>query len=184
MPTQADLYAAHRSRLDSFEQAYVPKVRRALLKSIERAVAAHEAGASPAMAAAYVDPAPVLKVLQVLYEKAGTPEAAITYDHLTPSQKALAPPATVSKWADRLKRFLLTEGAAAVKGITDTTRRIVRQALAESAQAGDSVAVAAKKLRARVALLWWGGGWGARAVRDCGASERVLFRLLFASLEY
>ena len=135
--TPADLYAAHRARLDSFEAAYVPKVRRALLRSIERAVVAHEAGATPALSAAYVDPAPVLQVLTALYVAAGVPEAAITYDQLTPTQKALAPPATVGRWADRLRRFLLTEGAGAVRGITDTTRRIVRAALAESAAAGE-----------------------------------------------
>lgn len=151
--TQADFYEAHRARLDAFEPTYVPKVRRALLRSIERCVLALEAGATPAVAASFVDPAPIQRVLQALYVAAGVPEAAITYDQLTPAQKALAPPATIGRWTDRLRRFLLTEGAAAVRGITATTRRIVSQALFESVAAGEGVAVAARRLRARVTQL-------------------------------
>jgi len=146
-------YRAHRQRLDQLEPLYAPKLRRALLRSVERALAAAEAGASPALAAGFVDPAPVRAALQQLYVAAGAPEAAITYDQLTAGRKALAPPAVLSRWAQRLRSFISQEGAAAVKGITDTTRRLVRAVLHESAAAGHGAAEAARNLRARVEEL-------------------------------
>lgn len=153
MPSDAlAAYLAHRERLDALEPAFIPKVKRALLRSIERALLAAEQGVDARTAAAFVDRAPIEKVLSELYVKAGTREARVTYDQLTAGQKALAPPAIVSRWGQRLKGFI-TEGAAAVKGITDTTRKLVRSVLREAAEAGDGVAVAAKKLRQAVQAI-------------------------------
>jgi uncharacterized protein with gpF-like domain len=155
-------YAAHRARLDALEPRFTPKVRRALLLSIERAVVAVEAGADAATAAAFVDDAPIVRVLQALYAEAGVLEARHTYDELTGEAKSaalvlqtkeVAPPTVVSSWTSRLTRFITTEGAAAVRGITSATRRLVRTVLVEAAVAGDSVQVAARKLRQQVAQL-------------------------------
>lgn len=160
MPDTLATYLAHRERLDALEPAYTPKVRRALLRSIERTVATVEAGGSIDLAAALVDQKPVADALALLYVAAGVPEARITYDHLTGDAKglgiqlqtkAVAPPEIVTGWGARLKRFITTEGAAAVRGITETTRKLVRAVLSEAAEAGDSVQVAARKLRQRVA---------------------------------
>lgn len=151
MPDSLSLYRAHRERLDALEAKHTPKVRRALVRSVERCITAIEQGADASTAAAFVDQKPVADALALLYVAAGVPEARITYDQLTEGQKALAPPATVSRWGERLKRFITTEGAAAVRGITETTRKLVRGVLTEAAATGDSVQVAAKKLRDRVA---------------------------------
>jgi hypothetical protein len=148
-----DEYHAHRARLDALESRYTPKVRRALVRSVERCAAAVEAGGGIDMAAALVDRKPVEEALALLYVGAGLPEAKYTYASLTEGQKAQAPPTTATNWADRLKRFITTEGAAAVRGITETTRKLVRAVLSEAAEAGDSVQVAARKLRARVAQV-------------------------------
>ena len=153
MPTAEDLYHAQRARLDALEATHIARIRRALLVSVERAISAHEQGATPALAASFVTTAEVVTALQRLYVDCGTGEARITYAYLTEGRKALAPPAVVSGWAGRLRRFITTEGAAAVRGITDTTRRLVRAVLNESAAAGDSIAVAAGKLRARAGEL-------------------------------
>lgn len=146
-------YHARQARLAALEPRYVARLRTALLRSVERAVSAHEQGATGALAASFVTTAEVVAVLQKLYVECGSTEAALQYDALTPTTKALAPPAALSNWAGRLKKFITTEGAAAVKGITETTRKLVRSVLNESAAAGDGIAVAAKKLRAHVAEL-------------------------------
>ncbi len=146
-------YHARIARLTALEARYIKQMRRALVVSAERAVAAHLAGASPELAAAMVTSARVIEVLEKLYVTCGDTEARIQYEELTPATKALAPPAVISRWGQRLRQFITTEGAAAVRGITETTRRIVRQALTESAAAGDGIAVAARRLRERVATL-------------------------------
>jgi len=161
MPSDAlSLYQAHRERLDLLEPRFIPKLRRALVRSVERCAVAVEAGADASTAAAFVDSKPIADALTLLYVAAGVPEARITYDQLTGDQKAsgsdfqtkaTAPPTTVRSWTERLTRFITTEGAAAVKGITSTTRKLVRAVLSEAAEAGDSVQVAARKLRQRVA---------------------------------
>jgi uncharacterized protein with gpF-like domain len=160
MPDALALYAAHRARLDALEPKHIRKMRRALLQSVERAAVAVEAGADGPTAAAFVDAGPIERVLAALYVEAGVLEARMSYDQLTEGAKAIvpdlqtkaaAPPTVVSSWTDRLKRFITTEGAASVRAITATTRRIVRAVLVEAAEAGDSVQVAAKKLRDRVA---------------------------------
>lgn len=162
MPSTLDAYAAHRERLDAFEASFTRKMRRALQQSAERCAVAVEAGADASTAAAFVDSAPVARVLAALYVVAGVPEARITYDELTGEAKgvllglqtkATAPPTVVASWTDRLKRFITTEGAASIKAITKTTQRIVRAVLSEAAEAGDSIQVAARKLRQQVAQV-------------------------------
>jgi hypothetical protein len=140
-------------RLAALEARYVPRLRRALLRQVELAAAYYEAGATPELAAARVSSAEVVAVLSDLYERCGLVEAKRTYDSLTPAVKALAPPAVVSGWASRLRRFISTEGALAVRGITDTTRRLVRRVLGEAADQGLGVADAARQLRQQVGAL-------------------------------
>lgn len=146
-------YHARTARLTALEARYIKPMRRALVLSAEKAVEMHLAGASPELAASMVTTARVIEVLQKLYVACGTTEAALQYDELTPATKALAPPAVLSRWGQRLKQFITTEGAQAVRGITETTRKIVKQALIDSAAAGEGVAEAARKLRQRVAQL-------------------------------
>lgn len=146
-------YYAQRARLEALEAKYIPKLRRALLRSVEPAAELVLAGADGIMAAALVSTKEITAVLQALYVECGTVEAQLQYDALTPAIKALAPPSTVSRWGERLKNFITGEGAAAVKGITERTRRIVRSVLNEAAAAGDGIQLAAKKLRERVAEL-------------------------------
>lgn len=146
-------YYAQRARLEALEAKYIPKLRRALLRSIEPAAELVLVGADAAMAAALVSEKEVTAVLQSLYAECGTVEAQLQYDALTPAVKALAPPSTVSRWGERLRAFITGEGAAAVKGITERTRKIVRSVLNEAAAAGDGIEVAARKLRQRVAEL-------------------------------
>jgi len=148
-----ELYQAQQDRLAELEPAYIRKLRRALIRSAEPAAVAVLAGADAPTAAAYVSTKEVAAVLQALYEACGSVEAQLTYDRLTPAVKALAPPAVVTRWGQRLRNFITGEGAAAVKAITETTRKVVRDVLNEAAAAGDSVQVAAKKLRDQVAGL-------------------------------
>jgi hypothetical protein len=150
MPDTLTAYAAREARLQALEPALFRRMRRALIQSAEPAAVAVEAGADATLAAAYVSTKQVAAVLEALYDTCGTAEAQLTYDELTPAVKALAPPALVSRWGQRLRSFITGEGAAAVRGITETTRKLVRDVLNEAAAAGDSVAVAAKKLRERV----------------------------------
>ena len=144
---------AQRARLDALEARFAARLRPALLHSVAPALAAFEQGASPALAAALVSAAPVLAVLRALYEQAGTAEARHAYRALTDGRKAQAPPGLVQTWGARLSAFLTGEGAAAVRGITRTTRRLVQAVLEEAARLGDGIPVAAAKLRARVEAL-------------------------------
>jgi len=153
MPDSPTAYYAQRARLEVLEAKYIPKLRRALLRSVEPAAEMVLAGADAALAAAKVSEKEVVAVLQQLYAECGTVEAQLQYDALTPAVKALAPPATVSSWGQRLRQFITGEGAAAVKGITERTRKIVRAVLNEAAAAGDGIEVAARKLRQQVAAL-------------------------------
>lgn len=146
-------YAAQRARLEALESKYIPKIRRALLRSIEPTAEMVLAGADAALAAALVSEKEITAVLQKLYAECGTAEAKLQYDALTPTVKSLAPPSTVSRWGERLRQFITGEGAAAVKGITERTRTIVRSVLNEAAALGDGIDVAARKLRQRVAEL-------------------------------
>lgn len=146
-------YHDQQARLAELAPALIRKMRRALIRSAEPAAVAVLAGADGPTAAAYVSTKEVTAVLQALYEACGSVEAQLTYDRLTPAVKALAPPAVVSRWGQRLRGFITGEGAAAIKGITETTRKVVREVLNEAAAAGDGVKVAAKKLRDKVAGL-------------------------------
>jgi hypothetical protein len=148
-----DAYHAARARQEALVPKYAKKLRRALQLSVEPAIALHEAGASPELAAAGVTSKEVIAVLAALYVDCGLAEARITYDSLTPAVKALAPVALVSQWGQRLKNFITGEGAESVRRITETTRKKVRQVLQHAAAAGDGVAVAAKKLRDEVAAF-------------------------------
>jgi hypothetical protein len=146
-------YAAQRARLDALEAANAKRIRLALVRSVASCVAMVEAGATPELAAARVRDTEVIAALQRLYVDCGNPEARLTYDQLTPAAKALAPPAAAASWLDRLRGFITTEGALSVRRITETTRKAVRDVLQEAVVAGDSVQVAARKLRERIAIL-------------------------------
>jgi hypothetical protein len=156
-------YRARNARLDALEEHYTRALRLALVRSIEKAVVMHEAGAAPAMAAAMVSRTEVTQVLARLYVACGDVEARLQYEALTGGRKfvspkgvllkAIAPPSAISRWGQRLRQFITTEGAQAVRGITETTRKIVKAVLTESAGLGDSIQVASKKLRDKVAQL-------------------------------
>lgn len=148
-----DAYHATRARQEALVPRYAKKMRRALQLSVAPALALHEAGASPELAAAGVTSKEVITVLVALYVDCGLAEARITYDSLTPAVKALAPLALVSQWGARLRSFITGEGAESVRRITETTRKKVKAVLQQAAAAGDGVAVAAKKLRDEVAAF-------------------------------
>lgn len=152
MPSTLEAYAAQRQRLETLEAKLAPKIRVALIRSVAPAIEMHQAGADPALAAAWVSTKEIIRALEAVY-LACLPEAALTYDSLTEGQKALAPPAMLTRWGQRLKSFITQEGAESVKRITETTRKIVKDVLTEAAAAGDSIQVAAKKLRDQVAAL-------------------------------
>jgi uncharacterized protein with gpF-like domain len=134
------------------EARYAARLRVALLRSIARAVAVVEAGGTAELAAARVSSTEVAAVLTALYVEAGTAAARRQYATLT-AAKAQAPPAVLLSWAQRLQGFIRTEGAAAVRGITETTRAQVRRILAQAAASGEGVAAAARALRNEVAAL-------------------------------
>lgn len=146
-------YAARLARLDTLELRYEPRVRRALIQGTEAAADAAAAGAAPAVAAALVRNAFLVAVLQDLYEQCGLAEANDEYDYLTRTQKAQAPAGVSAGWAARLRRFITTEGATSIRGITETVRKKVQQVLAAAADAGLGVREAAAKLRAEVATF-------------------------------
>lgn len=147
-----EAYQAQRQRLEALEAIHAPKIKRALIRSAALAVEMLEAGADPELAAARVSTKEIIRALEAVY-LACLPEAALTYDSLTEGQKALAPPALVTQWGQRLKSFISKEGAESVKRITETTRKVVKDVLTEAAAAGDGIKVAAKKLRDRIAAL-------------------------------
>lgn len=152
-------YHAQMRRLRAQEARHVNALRIALIRQGEEAAALLEQfstlpdAAGIALIAARVSSRWLVTPLQSLYVACGSAEAADTYEHLTRRQKAQAPTATKTSWAGRLRAFITTEGAQAVRGITESTRRIVRRVLNESAAAGDGIQEAARKLRARVAQL-------------------------------
>ena len=155
MPTR---YDQRNARLDALEATYAPRIRAALVRQAASAIARLEqldtlTPVTADLLAALIRPDRLLPVLEALYVACGTVEAADTYDWLTEGMKAQAPPGVRDSWAGRLRRFISTEGAAAVRGITDTTRGIVRRVLNESATAGHGIAEAARNLRAEVATL-------------------------------
>ena len=150
--------AQRNARLDALVAAHAPRIRAALVRQVEPTLArlAQLDAVTPAVAlllAAMVTPDRLWQPLEALYVAGGTAEAADTYRWLTAGMKAQAPPAVKEGWAGRLRRFITTEGAAAVRGITDTTRRLVARVLTEAADAGHSVEVAATALREQVATL-------------------------------
>jgi hypothetical protein len=153
-------YHARMQRLDAVEEVHTARIRAALLRQAETAVAMllqfdvlpGEAGIQ--LIAARISSQWLITPLEALYVAAGMPEARQEYEHLTGGpKKALAPPEVIMGWAGRLRRFISTEGAAAVRGITERTRAIVRDVLNESAAAGHGISTAAARLRERVAEL-------------------------------
>lgn len=151
MPLTA--YRARMARLRALEATYTPKLRRALLLSAEAAISAVEAGAGPLLAEAYVSDKQLIAVLAALYVDCGVGEATIEYDQLTEGLKALPGVGLVATWGQRLRKFITTEGAAAVKGIAETTRKVVRTVLNDAAQAGSSIPETVKALREKIASL-------------------------------
>lgn len=155
----ASRYSQQMARLRAAEARHTGAVRIGLIRQGEEAVAALlqlpslPDAAGVEFLAARLTSRWLLLPLENLYVRCGSREARDTYAYLTRGQKAEAPPAVVSGWGQRLRRFISTEGAAAVRGITETTRRVVRQALNESVAAGEGIATAAARLRARVAEL-------------------------------
>lgn len=149
-------YNARMARLDTLEARYLPLMRAALIRAVEPCADAAEQGASPTVAAALVRISYVVDVLASLYEQCGTAEAQEEYDYLTSTYgqaKALPGFATVATWAQRLRQFISTEGALAVRGITEATRAIVKRVLTTAADDGLGVDEAGRLLRAEVATL-------------------------------
>ena len=145
---------ARDTRLAAAEARYVPAVRVALLRSVERALVAHAHGASPALAASFVSSAEIVAALRPLYLAVGGAEALRQYAALLPlRQKKLGSPPAASGWLRRLHDFITTEGAAAVRGITATTRALVQRVLADAANAGLGAQAAATALREKVTAL-------------------------------
>ncbi|SDY98152.1 phage minor head protein [Hymenobacter psychrophilus] len=154
-------YAARMARLDALAARYAPRLRVALQRDCEAAVAAAEAGASPAVAAAVAGTRFTRAVLEDLYVASGVAEARLQYDALT-TTKAEAPAGLLDVWTSRLRRFISTEGALSLRGIAAGTRAIVVRVLTQAAEAGQGVAEAARTLRQQVAELSQ-----ARAVSIC-----------------
>ena len=153
-------YHARLRRIDALEARHTAAVRVGLLRQGEQAAVLLEqfsslpGAAGIGVIAARISGQYLTTPLEALYLAAGLPEARHEYEHLTGGpRKALAPPEVITGWAARLRRFISTEGAAAVRGITERTRAIVREVLTESAAAGHGISTAAARLRARVAEL-------------------------------
>lgn len=151
MPTT---YASRMARLDALAARYAPRLRVALLRDAEPAIAAAEAGAAPAMAAALATTRFLRAVLEALYVEAGTVEARLQYEALTGGPAKAAPtPGLLASWTGRLKRFISTEGALSLRGLAAGTRAIVTRVLSQAADAGTGVAEAARQLRQQVVAL-------------------------------
>ena len=153
-------YYARLRRINALEARHTAAVRVALLRQGEQAALLLEqfsslpGAAGIGVIAARISGQYLTAPLEALYLAAGLPEARNEYEHLTGGpRKAEAPPGVLTGWAARLRRFISTEGAAAVRGITERTRAIVRDVLTESAAAGHGISTAAARLRARVAEL-------------------------------
>ncbi|TGE05569.1 phage minor head protein [Hymenobacter fodinae] len=151
MPT--DTLEAREQRLTAYEARFSPKLRAALIRSIEPAVSAYEQGATPVLAAAFVKETDVATVLEQLYRTVAVAEATRTYDELTEGQKA-APPVTAREgWLARARRFIREEGRVALNGLTQRTRELVQEVLVEAQTLGLSVQDAAKRLREQAATV-------------------------------
>lgn len=150
MPTT---YAARMARLDALAARFIPRLRVALIRDAEAAAVAAEAGATPEVAAALASTRFVQAELEALYVAAGVPEARLQYEALTQGQKAQAPTTVVADWTTRLRRFISTEGALAIRGIASRTRAIIRTVLREAATQGLGIREAAGQLRRKVAAL-------------------------------
>jgi hypothetical protein len=148
-------YNARMTRLDALAARYEPRVRAALIRGCEAAAEAVAVGATPAVAAALVRNAFLVAVLENMYEQCGMAEARDEYDYLTAEypRKAQAPDEVATGWVARLRRFITTEGATSIRGITETVRKKVRAVLVQAAEAGQGVAEAARTLRAEVATF-------------------------------
>ncbi len=152
-------YSKQMRRLRALEPTHTAAVRIALLRQGEEAAAALEQfdalpdQAGIALIAARLTSRWLVAPLQALYVACGTAEAADTYDYLTRSTKALAPPAVKTDWITRLRGFIATEGAVAVRGITESTRKVVQAVLTQAAEQGLGIADAARNLRRKVAQL-------------------------------
>ena len=153
-------YRARMQRLRALEPRHAALLRTALIRQAEAVAARLEQlpavpdAAAAALLAALVAPDWLVAPLAALYVAAGVPEARLEYQHLTGGPGKAAPtPGLVAGWTSRLSRFITTEGALALRGITDTTRRVVRQVLGEAARQGSSIPQAARALRERIAAL-------------------------------
>lgn len=139
-------YNAHAAR-------FIPKLTSALIRSVEPAISAVELGATPAIAASFVKDTPVELVLSQLYRVVFPDEASRVYSDLTNGIKALAPADVKDSWLARASRFIRTEGATVLKGLTDRTREIVRDVLEEALKQGLGIQEAARELRKQVAQV-------------------------------
>lgn len=166
-------YHARMRRLRALESRHAAALRVALIRQAEVAVVALEQFAAvpnavgAAALAVLINDRWLVAPLQALYVAAGVPEARDTYDHLTGPAKGLAPLGLATDWAGRLRKFITTEGAAAVRGITETTRKAVRKVLNDAAQAGSSIPDTVKALRAKI------GGLATKRARTIARTELI-----------
>jgi hypothetical protein len=146
-------------RLRALEPKHTAAVRLGLVRQFEEALAmlaqfdALPGPAGISLIVARISSRWLIAPLQSLYEACGSAEADDAYEYLTRRQKAQAPPAVKQGWGARLRSFITTEGAAAVRGITETTRKVVRDVLNQAAADGLGIAEAARNLRAKVVQL-------------------------------
>lgn len=155
----ATRYSALMARLRKLEPQHTAQLRLALLRQAEPAIVALEefdvlpGSIGVDFIVSRITSQWLIAPLEALYEACGSAEARNTYEYLTRVQKAQAPVAVTTGWAARLRSFITTEGAAAVRGITDTTRKVVRQVLVEAADAGLGIREAAAELRTKLTQL-------------------------------
>ncbi|ALW86325.1 hypothetical protein AUC43_15280 [Hymenobacter sedentarius] len=136
-------------RIDALEDRYTRRIRLALLRDLERALALAAAGAMPELIAASVSTKHLKAVLHELYLTVMVQEARFEYRHLVREQKA-ATGLPVTDWLRRAKNFIALESSKAIVKIAETTRKEVRQVLKEAAATGKSIADTARSMRSQI----------------------------------
>ena len=143
-----DLYSATEAARERFERRLIPQTRRRLEEAADTfakaaAGARRPEGAILRAQMAADKPELAIDVLEMIYRP-----VTVAFANAARSGVAAMKQNHDDDWLQRVRRFLLTEGAEMVRAITDTTREDVRRILTEGAEEGLGVEAMARRLEA------------------------------------
>lgn len=142
-----DFYEATERAREAHERRLIPRVRRRFAQlGAQLTAAVRQAGSAQAAVLAAErraqDTAPAIDMLEAIYRQA-VPAFA---EAARAGVRAMKQDEEEIDWQERVRRFLMTEGAEMVSAITDTTREQVRQVLLEGMREGFGVEKMARRL--------------------------------------